>query len=148
MLYEEVERRIGKKETKKFLKWMYGQTCGLTEKGEHDYYEHDFLRYCRKDNLYQPHLFEILCKMFDCVGATYHADLVKKRGWFLKNQWTVEQQEEYIKWLTNYLYKNKEAREEIVFTPNIKTKKWCEKAARVFVFEFGWKIKNGNNTKS
>jgi hypothetical protein len=44
---EEVINTIGKGNWKEFCKWMYGQTTGITEDGQPDYYSWDVLRFKR-----------------------------------------------------------------------------------------------------
>jgi hypothetical protein len=42
---QQVIEKIGKENWSKFKKWIYGQTCGITEDGELDYYEYDVDRF-------------------------------------------------------------------------------------------------------
>jgi len=60
--------------------------------------------------------------------------------WFQKYEWNEEDQDEFIDWLTDYLYHNKSARTEIMIYP-VKSKKECKKAAILFVLKYGWKTK-------
>ena len=45
MKENEIVKKYGKEETKKFLKWMNGQTIGINKDGTFDYYEEDVLRF-------------------------------------------------------------------------------------------------------
>ena len=45
MIKEEFVNLYGKRKFNKFIKWMYGQTCGINENGESDYYEWDIIRF-------------------------------------------------------------------------------------------------------
>ena len=88
------------------------------------------------DNEY---LNEVLEEMCDRVGAKFK-DFDFSGQWFQTHSWTEKEQEDFIKWLTNYLYNNKEAREEIL-ARNIRLKSHIKKAANEFVFTYGWKLK-------
>lgn len=83
------------------------------------------------------HIKIILNKMCDVVGAK-NIDF-KEEGWFLKHEWTEEQEKEFINWMQEYLMKNKDARNEIMARPN-KSKKDIEKVVDEFIFNYGWKI--------
>jgi hypothetical protein len=64
----------------------------------------------------------------------------KKPSWFMEYSWTEKQQDSFEEWLTNFLMANKEARQEIMQWPR-KDKKTCDKVAREFIFNYGWKNK-------
>jgi hypothetical protein len=64
-----------------------------------------------------------------------------KTEWYLKHSWTNYKQNKFINWLTNYLFNNKEARQEIVASPSRKSKKFLRKVATEFILVYGWKIK-------
>ena len=89
------------------------------------------------------HLEIILIKMFSYVGAKYSKEFVKSERWFLKHEWTAPQENDFKKWLTDYLYNNKLARIELM-TYSYKNKKNCIKAANEFIFNYGWKTNNYN----
>jgi hypothetical protein len=51
--------------------------------------------------------------------------------------WTFEEEQKYIKWYSNYIFKNKKACRELYgFTYTTKDK--CITAAQWFVFQHGW----------
>jgi hypothetical protein len=89
------------------------------------------------------HLDIILKKMCEEVGADFEKIDFKKDRWFLDYTWSEEDEEEYTEWLTNYLYKNQEARKELTVI-GLKNKKRCRECAKMFVFNYGWKIKPEN----
>ena len=82
------------------------------------------------------HIKIILNKMCDVVGAK-NIDF-KEEGWFFKHEWTEEQEKEFSKWMQDYLYENKEARDEMMRIP-IKNKKIIEKFADQFLGNYGWR---------
>ena len=65
--------------------------------------------------------------------------LTKQPEWYMLFSWTEKEQEKFIDWLTDYLYKSKEARQEIMVFPR-RNKKTCREAAQWFVFNYGWTI--------
>ncbi len=78
----------------------------------------------------------ILNKMCEVVGAK-NIDF-KEEGWFLKHEWTEEQEKEFSKWMQNYLYENKEARDEMMRI-SVKNKKIIEKFVDQFLGNYGWR---------
>lgn len=86
------------------------------------------------------YLKEILEEMFKSVGVKFSEDLVNYPGWYMKHTWTESQEEEFKKWLIDYLNKNKEARESLMQYPS-KNKKGLIKFANEFIFFCGWSVK-------
>ena len=83
---------------------------------------------------------EVLTKQCEIVGAKYEDIDFDDDLWFFQHEWTKEQEAEFIRWTTEYLMTNKEARAAIMQVP-IRSKKICNKAANAFAFNFGWKYK-------
>ena len=77
----------------------------------------------------EQHLEDILTKMFEVVGETYSPAAVEGPEWYLKYSWTNEQQQEFCKWLTEYIYK------EWKFS-----KATSAKEAKAFIFNYGWRL--------
>lgn len=90
------------------------------------------------------HLRVILKEMCKRVGAKFEEINFKKQNWFMKFSWTEKEQNEFIDWLTNYLYQNSEARKEVMKFP-VKDKKRCKEVAIQFVSFYGWKTKTRRN---
>jgi hypothetical protein len=90
---------------------------------------------------FDKHLIVILKKMCKSVGADYNNIDFKKEQWFWKHEWYEKQETEFTQWLGAYLYKDKDARAEIMEYPR-KDKKFCDKAAQFFVFNYGWRRKD------
>ena len=82
----------------------------------------------------------ILTEMFNRVGKIYKQYKVKRKEWFLKGSWTEDEEENFVKWLTNLLYNNKDYRKRIMAFDS-SSKKMCKDAAFSFVMDYGWKIK-------
>jgi hypothetical protein len=79
----------------------------------------------------------ILDEMCSRVGAK---DVnFEEDNWYLKHTWTEKEQDDFINWLANYLYENKEARK--MFVNLRKVKRDCNKASNKFVLNYGWKTK-------
>jgi len=76
----------------------------------------------------------ILNKMCSIVNAKNIN--FKKPNWFWDYEWTQEQEDEFVEWLTKHLKENKEAR-SIMHFPAMKD---YEKVAKEFVNQYGWKL--------
>jgi hypothetical protein len=92
--------------------------------------------------LESPSLHTILRKMCSYVdkGLIPYDLKTWTNNWYHKYTWREEQQESFIKWTTNYLYNNTQARKEILGR-NVMNKKLIEDSVRWFVFLYGWKVK-------
>lgn len=86
------------------------------------------------------HLSTIFEQMCLIVGANPKEINPLKPDWFTNYSWTAEEQECFKKWLSNYLYYNKSAREAIMVNP-VRSRKSCDLAASFFVFSYGWELK-------
>lgn len=83
-------------------------------------------------------VFREMCKR---VGADWKKINPKKPDWFLEYSWTEEEQNNFKEWMIDYLYNNSEAREEIMEVA-IKNKEIIKKLSTMFVFNYGWRIKD------
>lgn len=82
----------------------------------------------------------ILKKMCEMVKAPYTKIDFKKENWFTLYSWDAKTEEEFIEWLTDYLYNSPaEVRNELM-TRSIKNRSYCKAAAKDFVFVYGWII--------
>ena len=81
--------------------------------------------------------------MCNRVGADYDSIDFKSNDWYLSHTWTIEQERDFVNWMTDYLYANIQARREIM-TNYLTNKKRCRKAADQFVFAYGWKYEDSN----
>lgn len=82
---------------------------------------------------------EVLKEMFKRVKEKYTKTYTASPEWFRKRTWTSKQQEDFIEWLTNYLYSNANARRAIMRYPS-KNKKACNQTAIAFIFQYGWMV--------
>jgi hypothetical protein len=89
---------------------------------------------------FSKHLTIVLKKMFEMVGAEYDESIFEKEDWYRLHEWEERDSEGFIKWLSDYLYKNKDARKEIMAVPS-KDKNSCENVARMFDLSYGWVTK-------
>jgi hypothetical protein len=85
-------------------------------------------------------LKEILTEMFLRVNQKFSEDLVKEPDWYLEFTWTEQEQEDFKKWLIEYLKNNKESRYELMSIPN-KSQRFLESFANEFLLNYGWKFK-------
>lgn len=94
------------------------------------------------------HIEIIIREMCRRVGADFdslvftktHEDMDVKEAWFMKHEWSEDEQDDFKKWLVEYLLNNAEARREIMKSSDKNMKK-LEAAAGWFIFAFGWKTK-------
>ena len=65
-------------------------------------------------------------------------DYFRQDSWFHDYSWSKKEEKDFIKWMTNYLYTNNNARRDLL-TTRLKRKKSCKTAAEQFVWNYGWK---------
>lgn len=82
----------------------------------------------------------IVRNMCEVAGVDFKYMDFTKKDWFLKHEWTLEQEKKFENWMVDYLYKNKKAREEIMMVP-LKNKSHIKKVVRWFLFYCGWRTK-------
>jgi len=89
----------------------------------------------------------ILKKQFEIVGAKFKG-IPTEEDWFLKHEWTDEQEKEFEKFFIEYLMNNAEARRELL-TFNTKNKTRIKKAFDMWNLNYGWKskVKGDENEK-
>ena len=79
----------------------------------------------------------LLKKMFDIVGAPHDMPLVE--GWFIKYEWTEEQEAEFKEFFLDFI-KNNKLKKDIV-SSLCRNKKTREEAWSWFNLMYGWKLK-------
>jgi hypothetical protein len=81
----------------------------------------------------QKHLEDIINKMFEIAGIDmdYKRVLPRKDEWYLEYQMTQEQNDEWVRWTSDYLYNNR-----------VYTKGRAKKQADHINFSYGLKIKD------
>ena len=91
-------------------------------------------------------LERILRKMCEIVNCDYENFNFDNPQWFLEYEWTEEQEEEFKKWMTNAIMNDKEIRRDLLeFSFGKPTKKFAERVANNFIFNYGWKLKKEVN---
>jgi len=85
----------------------------------------------------KQHLEEILRKMCGFVGADFETINFKEKEWYLKYQWTAEQENEFKKWLYGYLKNHKKAQMELFETTL--PPKLLKKEVELFILSYGWR---------
>ena len=88
-----------------------------------------------------PHTLHILKQMCREIRISFKKIDFNEDRWYTKYEWTEYKQEKFKKWLVDYLYSNKDARQEILGYPYSKTKKQLENNVNYFVLNYGWKLK-------
>jgi hypothetical protein len=89
----------------------------------------------------------ILKEMCDRVGVAFEDVDFQEHNWFTKHRWTIHQEEDFLEWLTNHLYENKEAR-GVILRITSKNKKLCKQGAQAFIFNYGWSYKESELTET
>lgn len=79
----------------------------------------------------------ILNEMCSRVNANPEDIDFKSSDWYLKYTWTEEEQDDFIKWLADFLHTNNKARKLFNIIGN--AKKSCNRGAMFFVSNYGWK---------
>ena len=90
-----------------------------------------------------PHLNYIMEEMCDKVGANWDEIDQKEEGWYEKHSWSYKEYLDFKDWFIDYLYKNSDARNEILISgkKNI-SKKLLKKVVEEFLFNYGWKFED------
>ena len=88
-----------------------------------------------------PHTKIIMKEMCKRVGADFQKIDFLKEGWYRQYQWSEEEQDDFKKWLIQYWKKTPKARQEILSFPNLIDNNILEKAASLFLLDFGWMLK-------
>ena len=86
------------------------------------------------------HLKNIMKEMCSRVGADYDTINFSEPGWFDKYEWTKQEYDDFVDWLSDYLIKNKEARISILNTDS-PSKKLITNSCKLFGLNYGWKFK-------
>lgn len=84
------------------------------------------------------YLTVILTEMCSRVGVKLHDVDWENPEWYWLYEWTSTEQDDFQKWLTEYMYANKDARNELS-TISTKSKKHCNQFASQFIWNYGWK---------
>jgi len=80
----------------------------------------------------------VLTEMCKRVGAEVNLIDFKDGQWFMQHEWTEAEEADFVKWLADYLFLDRQARIDIMNSP-YKRKVSCHKAAKSFVWNYGWK---------
>jgi len=80
----------------------------------------------------------ILKKMCEFVGCDFESIDFKSDQWYLLHEWTEEQQDLFITWLSEYMRNSSKARKELMSLPS-SSKKDTRRFAEYFVGMYGWK---------
>jgi len=86
-------------------------------------------------------LEKVLKEMCRRVGAPYNSIDFKEEGWYNRYAWTYEEEVDFVQWLTDQIMRNKEVRESLFVNPTHVTENIARKAAKEFVYQFGWRYK-------
>ncbi len=86
---------------------------------------------------FNKYLEEVLREMCKRANVKFEDVDFKEREWYLKNSWTAEEQEDFEKWLYDYLRKNVEARYELMSIPR-NSKRFLQGFVSEFILNYGW----------
>lgn len=85
-------------------------------------------------------LNEVMTKMFSYVGATYEEGSCKEPGWYLKYEWTEEQEEDFRQWFIA-TYKANPRKFNAMYGRPAEEDSRIEESAGWFIIYNGWKTK-------
>lgn len=85
-------------------------------------------------------LEKILKKMCSYVGVDFKSIDFHDNKWYLKHEWTQEQEEDFKDWLYHFLKKNKKAQRELYGSVVLQDKN-LKVRVEMFNLSFGWKTK-------
>jgi len=91
-------------------------------------------------NGFGTHLAAVLKEMCRRVKAKYAGIDFKSQDWFRAHKWTREQEHSFEDWMTDYLYKDRSARHELLELSTYANKARCRKASQEFTFMYGWSL--------
>jgi hypothetical protein len=86
------------------------------------------------------HLKVVMTEMCSRVGVELKKVDFGSAGWFSKHTWSREEEDSFVSWLSDYVYKNSYARKDLT-TIKIKSRDKCNRFAKSFVFQYGWKVR-------
>jgi hypothetical protein len=89
--------------------------------------------------VFSKYLTIILKKMCWLADVDFDKVNFKDPNWYSKHTWGVAQEYCFILWLNGYMYKNSEARRELMGLP-FKNKKHIERFVDFFNMNWGWKV--------
>lgn len=91
-----------------------------------------------------PHLTIILKKQFEIAGYSDKFDTIdfKNTQWYQDLTWNSDQEMEFKKWATDYLYKGSMARKEVMNYPSLHTKKDLYNWFNWWNLSYGFRIDN------
>ena len=99
-----------------------------------------------KPKIKNKYLRDILKEMCRKVGANFNEIDFKKERWYEEYSWTVEQQNDFISWLAEYLKKNQGARIGPERIPELEiyahNSRFLLEFAKSFAFNYGWVLTN------
>lgn len=84
-------------------------------------------------------IFGELCKRVRV--EPYHVNF-DEPNWYWAHTWTQWEQDDFKKWLIDYLMENKEAMKEISVY-HYANKRTAERIADDLILNYGWKVENG-----
>jgi len=82
---------------------------------------------------------KVLKKMCEYAKVDFNKVDFSKDNWYSKYEWTEKLNDEFKKWLENYLYKNKEARKEIMAFP-MRDKGMIKRTVSSWMLDYSWVI--------
>jgi hypothetical protein len=93
----------------------------------------------RSINNFGEHLQVVLRKACEMVGADPEKIDFGEKDWYYSHSWTKDEEDGFVKWMTDYLYKKVSARRELM-SLSARNKERCRKAAQQFASFYLWRI--------
>jgi hypothetical protein len=89
-----------------------------------------------KSKTLPPYTLKVIKKMFSVANIKFSTKLLEDPAWFSNNRYTEAQEEKFKKWFNEFLYKNAEARKEIMRCP-ARNKEYIEDVVNFFILSYG-----------
>ena len=81
----------------------------------------------------------ILTEMCNRVGVNYDKVNFKGKEWYMKHEWTMEDQDKFRDWLISYMKGNGDARRDLMSVSS-SNKRFLTKFANSFLLNYGWRF--------
>lgn len=92
-----------------------------------------------QNEVMNPYMEEIFKEMFKRVGVEYDPVYMEQDDWYCNELWTTEDENDFCRWMFNYLHDNQEALQSLFGTDDIDEDSLKE-AIGMFVLDFGWDL--------
>jgi hypothetical protein len=87
----------------------------------------------------------VLSKMCTYIDIPFDDIDFEQRDWYLQHEWTEENQNDFVDWLTNQLQNNSKIRKDLTTMNHKPNEEYARTSAGWFILYCGWKTKKNND---